>query len=862
MRTTTRASRASRSAGSRARAASRRASAPSGSALALEEGLGALEELGRFVPGRGGGARPGGAGGGARPGGAIGGEPRVAGEAGDAREAGVAREAGEQRDEGDGRRAAAAEGPAPADAGRADQAAVAVALEVAGEGGRARVAGGRVAGEGARDDRVEGGRDLGPRGGGRGRVLVEVVEDLKEGLPGDRGPAGEEGVEGGAEAVDVGGRADGGEVAERLLGGAVAGGPEEPARDAEGGAGGGGVEVAGEAEVGQADVAVGVDEDVGGLEVAVEDPAGVAVLDGVGEPGDDAGGLGRGEGALAGDALLEGLARDVLGDEVGGALVLADVEEVDDVAVGDPAEGRRLAEEAPAVARVGVAAGEEELEGDDAARPRGAGRVHDAHAAAGDLAEEGVGADPLHGDRVAGGGARTGSDGREAHGGREAGGGAGPRGPVGGGRYVRALFVTGDRGAHGAGEAARLAVQVGVRRGAGGAVRAGAVAGRVAAALGAGARAAAPAGAGGGRRGGPAADALGRPPRGGAAEAAGAVRDATTVAREAARPRNGPMTTPNPHDRFADAVFRDPAEAAVVFRAVLPSALVRELDFARAELQPRLFTSDELRQRRSDFLFRVPLRAGGEVFLLALLEHQSTVDPLMAARLLVYAGRALDRFLREHPGAREVPALIPVVLFHGEGGWTAATELFELYALPEDLRPVVRGYVPALRYAVDDLDAASDDALLQRAGPTLARLALILMRHAHELRVARDPAAVARSLPDVVGDLLRRVLDRTGRTVALRYILEVVDTPADEVERVLVQAMPEPVKEDVVTAADQLRAEGSRQLLLVQLRSLGPLPPELEERVRAAPPEEIERWALRVPKAKRLDDVFGERASE
>ena len=101
-----------------------------------------------------------------------------------------------------------------------------------------------------------------------------------------------------------------------------------------------------------------------------------------------------------------------------------------------------------------------------------------------------------------------------------------------------------------------------------------------------------------------------------------------------------------PHDRFAKAVFSDPEQAALVFRAVLPPELIATLDFEAAELQESLFTDDELTERRTDLLFRVPLRDGGEVYMLTLLEHQSSVDPTMAARMLVYAARAVDRILQ------------------------------------------------------------------------------------------------------------------------------------------------------------------------------------------------------------------------
>ncbi|MEZ6188595.1 MAG: Rpn family recombination-promoting nuclease/putative transposase [Planctomycetota bacterium] len=322
------------------------------------------------------------------------------------------------------------------------------------------------------------------------------------------------------------------------------------------------------------------------------------------------------------------------------------------------------------------------------------------------------------------------------------------------------------------------------------------------------------------------------------------------------------MTVPTPHDSFAQAVFSDPAQAAVVFEAVLPVSLIQHLDLAQAELRPSLFKADDLHERRADFLFKVPL-AGEDAYLLALLEHQSREDFSLAARLLVYAGRALDRHMRENPGARRLPAVIPVVLYHGERGWTAPRELFDLYALPDETKCALRGYVPNLRFFLDDLSQLEDADLRARPGPVLARLALLVLRHAQELRRAKDPATTLRALAASLSDLLQQVQDRTGRTVVVRYMLEIVELEPEVGQEILLRALPGRVKEDVVTAADKLRAQGEvqgmRRLLLLQLQeSFAPLPPEAEQRIASASESELVVWSGRVLRAQSLAQVFAD----
>jgi len=87
--------------------------------------------------------------------------------------------------------------------------------------------------------------------------------------------------------------------------------------------------------------------------------------------------------------------------EVGAALLLAGGVDGDDVRVAEAGEGLDLALEAGPGVGARLAPGVEELEGDEAVEAGVAGPVDDAHAAAGELAFDRVGADRPHGARVA-----------------------------------------------------------------------------------------------------------------------------------------------------------------------------------------------------------------------------------------------------------------------------------------------------------------------------------------------------------------------------------------------------------------------------------------------------------------------------
>lgn len=86
------------------------------------------------------------------------------------------------------------------------------------------------------------------------------------------------------------------------------------------------------------------------------------------------------------------------------------------------------------------------------------------------------------------------------------------------------------------------------------------------------------------------------------------------------------------------------------------------------------------------------------LYVLVLLEFQSTVDHTMAVRILAYTALLFQDLLRT--SSDPLPPVLPIVLHHGRERWTAAEDVAGLAAAPgEFLAP----YQPAQRYFLLDV---------------------------------------------------------------------------------------------------------------------------------------------------------------
>jgi hypothetical protein len=88
---------------------------------------------------------------------------------------------------------------------------------------------------------------------------------------------------------------------------------------------------------------------------------------------------------------------------------------------------------------------------------------------------------------------------------------------------------------------------------------------------------------------------------------------------------------------------------------------------------------------------------------------------LPPSRLLRYMVRLWEGWLAEHPGAKHLPAIVPVVLHHGSRAWSAPRSLHELVNLSPEALAAIADVVPSYRYLLDDLAVQPVEALVRRA---------------------------------------------------------------------------------------------------------------------------------------------------
>jgi len=333
----------------------------------------------------------------------------------------------------------------------------------------------------------------------------------------------------------------------------------------------------------------------------------------------------------------------------------------------------------------------------------------------------------------------------------------------------------------------------------------------------------------------------------------------------------------SPHDKLFKLVYSRPAQAAAYLERFLPAGAVARLDLDRLELVAGSFVDDALAERHTDLLFRAPLQpeaggdigtesAGQEALVYLLFEHQSTVDALMAFRLLRYMLRIWERWLEDAPRARSLPPIVPLVLYQGEREWRAATS-FE--ALVPDATGELSRFTPRFDFLLTSLGSLSEPSLTAvRDG--VSRLALLMLRD------GRAPDILSRLVGWQASLLEAQVLQLLAGF--LEYLLSVQDgldpgalgttlrdTLNPQAESTAMTVAEKLIEQGIAKGRAEGRAEGildgiakGQRATLLRLLTLrfGTVPEHREAELEGADEAQLAIWIDRVLTADSLDEVF------
>lgn len=276
---------------------------------------------------------------------------------------------------------------------------------------------------------------------------------------------------------------------------------------------------------------------------------------------------------------------------------------------------------------------------------------------------------------------------------------------------------------------------------------------------------------------------------------------------------------PLPRD-YPDRAIRDalvhPEHLHALLRQVAPEIADR-LDYSRLEEVQRPYLLDDWRQREADILVRLPLldTAGAEVLVCILIEHQSSADPVMPLRLLLYGvlhweqqWRAWEQQHAYREPLRLTP-ILPVVLHTGPQQWKTNRKLADLFAGSEELG----GWAPQWPARLYDLAAHSATALVQSSDAWWQAMAVV---RAEWLNAEEFAAVLAEAIRRLEGWGQR---DRVGWQQLVRLVLYwgLFRRPTEEHAEILEQVRKSvanvELMREVETMSQQMKQNYEQELL-------------------------------------------------
>ncbi len=312
------------------------------------------------------------------------------------------------------------------------------------------------------------------------------------------------------------------------------------------------------------------------------------------------------------------------------------------------------------------------------------------------------------------------------------------------------------------------------------------------------------------------------------------------------------------HDKFLRFVFKDEQRCADISQDFGPKRVAKRLADGPAKVLSTTFTSKFLRGSECDARYEMATRDGRPRKVQWIVEFQSAVDRFLIVRILGYVVSALFEWVESDKGD-EAPAIVPMILYTGDGNRTAS---YSLAGLIPGLGSLGK-YVLSFFVYVLDFSKIKPEQLIGRNADASACLLGAYFASAKR----RAGAGITQWLRKIFG------LPKAGSRVLVPLAVYIQDTyddvPKAVIEEAFLAARPVDGVELLATASQEIVAEAApgivaaaapgieaRMLTRTLERRFGPVPEEFRQRISEADERDVDRWMDRFYKADSLDQIF------
>jgi predicted transposase/invertase (TIGR01784 family) len=255
------------------------------------------------------------------------------------------------------------------------------------------------------------------------------------------------------------------------------------------------------------------------------------------------------------------------------------------------------------------------------------------------------------------------------------------------------------------------------------------------------------------------------------------------------------MTSSNHHDIYVRSIFAGLEESKEFFRVTLPSKIVELMDLDLLEDTHESFIGEELKESKTDKLYRIPLKNGKEVYTYILFEHKSYLDLNIYTQLLRYLS---EIYQWQKKNNKKYSPVIPFVFYHGEKGWNQGTEFLDAFEL-SNAEEILQGYIP--NFSINLYHLKLDDPDF----PTKLLSLKLLLRILQHIR--DNPESFASALRQTIKDLKEEKLE-WKRVAILKVILYYMDSTRKDAGQFLDVEFYREVEEEFMTILEKIKKEG------------------------------------------------------